>query len=359
MLASCAERPRWVGPEDPAIHYVGRFARDDAQGPTFAWAGSSIRVRFTGPSVAVMLRDLPGEPSDDPSTARPRNYYNVVLDDAAPLVIAGNAVPTLYRVASALTDGPHTLTVFKRTEPLVSISQFLGLELAPGGRLLAPEEPRRRALFIGDSITTGYGNEGDRAECPFTPETENNWEAFGAITARKLGAEYYAVAWSGRGVYRNHDGTLDETMSDLVFRVIPQDRGSERPGDDEAPDVIVVSLGGNDFATGDPGPLFKEHYGKLLSRLRAAYPSSRLIALVNSNMTNDWPPDVFERDKVRAALREIVAAMRDAGDRAVSVVELEPFAKDEPKGCMWHPSARMHNQIAEALAPAIQQIMKW
>ena len=42
-------------------------------------------------------------------------------------------------------------------------------------------------VFIGDSITAGYGNEGPDSGCHWSAELEDNFRTFGAYAARELG----------------------------------------------------------------------------------------------------------------------------------------------------------------------------
>ena len=52
----------------------------------------------------------------------------------------------------------------------------------------------------------------------------DNWDAYESVAARALGAEVSTVAISGRGVYRNADGTTDGTMPKLFDRILAATR---------------------------------------------------------------------------------------------------------------------------------------
>ncbi len=71
--------------------------------------------------------------------------------------------------------------------------------------------------MIGDSISCGYGNEGKSQNEHFSPDTENARDAYGAIAARRLGADYACVAWSGRKMWP------DNTVPEIYDRALPQD----------------------------------------------------------------------------------------------------------------------------------------
>ena len=66
---------------------------------------------------------------------------------------------------------------------------------------MQPPEPRqRRLLFIGDSITAGYGVLCNDSDAPFAPETQSALHAYAAVAARALEADAHVIAYSGKGV---------------------------------------------------------------------------------------------------------------------------------------------------------------
>ncbi len=64
-----------------------------------------------------------------------------------------------------------------------------------------PPQPRdRRLLFIGDSITAGYGVLCNDTAAPFAAETESAYHTYAAVAARALDADAHVIAFSGKGV---------------------------------------------------------------------------------------------------------------------------------------------------------------
>ena len=164
----------FTGPTAPLFH--GRFDRSAKDGPYFAWSGSSITVRFEGTELSADLR----EGGD--------NRFAVIVDGVLrpEPIVPGAGVHTI-QLAAGLAPGEHTVTLYRLTEPLVGETQLLGLRLSPGGKMLTPPPAaERRIEVIGDSISTGYGNEGNNPECGFSPKTQNHYETYGAITARAV-----------------------------------------------------------------------------------------------------------------------------------------------------------------------------
>src|SRR5690606_9525589 len=136
----------------------------------------------------------------------------------------------------------------------------------------------RQMEVIGDSISCGYGNEGEHAELPYSPDTENHYLSYGALIARELDAELSTIAWSGRGVVRNYEDQSALLMPQLYARTLP-DEDAPWPFADPQ-DLVLVNLGTNDFAL-EPGPdetQFIERYVALLSTVRQHRTRAAILA---------------------------------------------------------------------------------
>ena len=124
----------------------------------------------------------------------------------------------------------------------------------------------KKVLFLGDSITEGYG----------TSSIENRYTD---VFARISGAEVYTYGIGGTRIARQHKPTLDKPKHDLNF----VDRSLTMR--DEA-DLIVVFGGTNDFNHGDATiGCFEDRcdttfYGAmhtLICNLYNKYPKTRVI----------------------------------------------------------------------------------
>src|SRR5207302_10262863 len=105
-----------------------------------------------------------------------------------------------------------TVTVFRDTESLLGEAQFLGFDFGAGGALLAPPPSARRIEIVGDSISSGYGDEGRDGTCKYTAPTQNAYVTYGALAAREPGAAPTIIAYSAIGVFCNNDGGRAGTM---------------------------------------------------------------------------------------------------------------------------------------------------
>ena len=69
-----------------------------------------MRARFAGTALDFVYRD--GGQSSETAT----NYFNVVIDDRAPVVLKLEPGEKVYPIARELAPGEHSVTVWKRTE---------------------------------------------------------------------------------------------------------------------------------------------------------------------------------------------------------------------------------------------------
>jgi lysophospholipase L1-like esterase len=344
----------------PALRYVGRVLTDgtspDGNGnctaatPCFEWSGTQVIARFTG-ATAFDLRM-----SDYGS------YFDVYVDGAlqpsSPVV--GDAYQSDYPIAAGLDPtATHVVSLYKRTEASSNgRTMILGYGLPDGGTLLPPgPAATRRIEVVGDSISCGYGVLGPDATCVETSPYEDHDVSYGAITARNLGADLHTVASSGRGVFRNVDGTTTGTLPDIYSFTLPYvepDAGPPSTWDFATwvPDAVVINLGTDDYATGNPAPdqTFEEAYLAFLQRVRASYPDAYILC------TNG--PMLTEPDYSAAAgyIQEAIAAMSDANVAYLAFPAQEP---DAGEGCDGHPGQATHEAMAEELTTALQRALGW
>ena len=136
---------------------------------------------------------------------------------------------------------------------------------APGQeKLLPPPKHKERQIeFFGDSITCGYGVEGNVEVLEFNTAQENPTKSYSLMTARLLDAEANLVSWNGKGVISAFVGDADVAGPDdswvmpFLYRYV--DAGRERDYfkkpveqwekyqfDAYKPQLVIVYLGTND-----------------------------------------------------------------------------------------------------------------
>jgi peptidoglycan/xylan/chitin deacetylase (PgdA/CDA1 family)/lysophospholipase L1-like esterase len=333
-----------------AAHTAGRVDERDA-GVRYTWPGVYFEGRFRGAGVGIVLDDAV-------------NDYEIRIDDQAPvnLVTPGRVTHWI----SGLSAGVHTVRVAKRTESPWSPGQFGGFVAAPGGALLGKPAARHRQIeFIGDSWTAGYGNMSQVRDCGTTGGIDRNSNAdqtFGALTARGLGADYQLNAWSGMGMVRNYNGSSPDvdyrTYYDRVLQAA--DTAEWQRPRSWKPRVVVVGLGINDFSTPlNPGERWADEaalaadyrtaYLGFLGKLRKRYGAHTWFVLTY--------PSMWNTTALADSVEQIVAARTAAGDRRVRSLHYDNAALGlDLLGCDWHPSARDHQLLAEALTAHLRSL---
>lgn len=330
------------------IHFIGRFDTQDPAGPSFGWPGSAILTRFSGTGLDVKLHD------------NGTNQFSVVIDGAAPTLLKTSSAQESYSLAAGLPDTTHDVVITKRTESSVGIVQFLGFTPAGGKPLIETPAPfQRRIEFIGDSITCGYGDEGADQSCPFTPDTENESLAYGALTAKSLNAEHFAIAYSGKGAFKNYGGSTMDVMPELYNRSLADVPGSAWNFSAWTPDVVVINLGTNDFYKDDPGQPFADAYLALVKTVRGHYPGAYIFCVLGSMLSDDYPPGVTALTKARGYITAVVESVKSSGDVKVAFLEFPIQDAANGLGCDYHPSLKTHQLMADKLKAAIQGALGW
>ncbi len=356
--ASTSNCTSFIPANDSNFIYFGRIDFSKPAAPRFAYTGVSIRFRFEGATCVLHLKN--NSIAQDTYHNFYKNYYTVVVDNEKPRLIAVSNEDETIKLKS-LSKGIHEVLVFKRTEAMVGEGIFEGVEIEKDKMLLPVATKKSRKIeFIGNSITCGYGNEGTSQDCPFSPETENGYMTYGAIVARQLEANYLAVAYSGKGMYRNYDETTSNAMSVIYDRIFPDSINSPKWNYKKwQPDVVVINLGTNDFAKGIPDSIiFINTYVNFLKRMRIYYPLATLLC-IEGPMTNDsYPQGMMAFTKVKNYITASKNKMEQAGDK--NIYTFFPATQESGEyGCDYHPTIKRHEKMADELSKVIKVLMKW
>jgi len=304
----------------------------------YSWPGVYFEARFRGTSVGVVLNDAAAD-------------YDVQIDGTtvATLVMPGS---TTYWV-TGLTDRVHGVRVVKRSESPWVTSEFGGFV----GRIIGRPAARHRQIeYIGDSYTAGYGNMSDTRDCTGEQvhRTTNADLSFGAITAKRLRADYQINAFSGRGMVRNYNGGEPETSYRTYYdrALLAVDGNVWRKPRSWRPQVVVIGLGINDFSTAiNPGEpwtpktlqaAYRTAYHGFLDKIRATYGPRTYIVVSATHMSNT--PVLAE------LTRQIVEERGDSRIRHWYYDGLDYL------GCHWHPSLRDHQLIADQLGTFLARL---
>jgi hypothetical protein len=324
---------------DPAVRLVGRFDESSAAGPQFEWSGSEMIARFSGTSVSVHLNGSP-------------NYFEAVVDGQASKVNFTGGDQTI-SLATGLAPGNHEVELYRITEAFFWTTQFLGYEFGSGSLLAPYPAPDRRLEVIGDSISAGYGNEGTSEACGFSASTENHYLTYESIAARSVGADLITLAWSGIGMYRNGDGTTADTMPSRYLLTMPASSTTAWNFASYVPQAVVINLGTNDFAAGDPGQAFVNAYVQFVTDLRGRYPGA-IVYLATSPMLSEP-----QHGQQRTYLQAVISARATAGDTNLRLLEFATQVAADGLGCDWHPNLVTHQKMAVAMTDALHTDLGW
>lgn len=345
----------------PLIGYVGRVDCRGARGPVLGFVGASVHVAFVGTALSLRLRDY------GTGTPQTTNYYDVSIDGQPPTLLQVSPQQELYTLAEGLADGPHQVELFKRVEAApggavgAGRAEVLGFVLRGSG-LRPVSLPARKLEFVGDSITCGFGNEAstmDPANVHYTSRASNGHRAYGAVAAALLNAQYSAVAYSGRGVWRNYQGSGSERLPDIYLKSVPDDPSASawQPAQ-YVPDAVIINLGTNDFSRpGVDHQAFVGSYVDFLKRLRDYYPSAPLLAVLGPMLSDFHPPGENAWTNAQADVRAAISERAAAGDRGVHLLVVEP--QSGPWGEDWHPTIATHRRMAEQVSSKLKEILGW
>jgi lysophospholipase L1-like esterase len=349
----CLSSVKHVPANDKHIYYNGRIDFANSKQPSFYYPGTEIIVRFSGTTCSIDLGQESLGYLDDYGNAH-TNFYTVLLNGVQTIIEAKEGLHT-YKIEKKLKDTIHTLQIWKRTEAICGKGYFGGIRIDNDAKLFPVESPKLKIEFIGNSITCGYGLEGDNAECKFTAKTENNYLSYGAIVARNLNAEYRAIAYSGKGVFQNYGGGREEVMPELYERTNPFDEDSEWNFSKWIPDIVVVNLGTNDFSSEIPDSLsFVQSYSNLLNTINRNYPKAQIVCLLSPMLSNHWPIGIDARINCG---KFIQAAISVLANQNIHYSELS-VQGDNGYGCDYHPNKKQHEVNAEELTRCILREVK-
>lgn len=354
----CAQPTQFIAASDSSVQYFGRIDDSNPDTIAFAFPGVSIKANFTGTAIsAVFLQNSGGGETTT-------NYFTVIVDEQEPVSIAITPSQTLYSLAEGLLEGVHSIEIFKRTESLVGTVTFQGFYVDEGHSLVAPDVlPNTRIEFIGNSITCGYGNESSQStpKSGFSSVNENNYMAWGAITARNLSAQYSCVAYSGRGLYQNNDGTTSGTLPKIYDHGIADNASVIWDNTRYIPDIVVINLGTNDFSaevssavyTVD-STIFVDTYIAFIEKLRGYYANATIICALGVMMSDYYPVGAEHWTRIQSYTSAVVNHFTNLGDERVHYFKMNP--QTAPYGEDWHPTIYTHNAMARALTTFIRSI---
>lgn len=333
-----------------AVHAVGNRALVGGNGSLlFDWSSFSLSFSVESASdVSVVLVDNGSQ-------------YDVILDGTivSKLVTqtSSKPPPVSYPILAGLDPSvQHAVTLRKRTEALLGISQLVALEAcaaaatAPQIAPLPPSKRRLRMQVIGDSLTCGYGVLGTYP-CSYSPATQNVFSAWASLTASALDAEADLICWSGKGIVRNYGApgpSSPDPMPIFWERTLGNVNRTDWAGSNY--DIVVVVLGGNDFST-PPNPsneVWSRAVVSFVKEIRAANPGAFIV-------TGCGPLSKDPCPLMRSTTQEDLMPF----DSRISFAAMNVFNASDPLflGCSGHPNVKGQKLMAAAMIQHLTSIL--
>ena len=346
---------------DKRVQLLGRGIRTN-EALRFGWPASGFVIRFRGQGVRLVLRDTtrPDETRDNDELQfrlddqRDWSGWNLLQGENSEIVTGPETDKMKSAVERMLDKQEHVLVVRKATEAEVGTVDLLSVIPLHGVDILDAHAAKRRSIeIVGDSISAGFGNEGDGPDCPFSPDTEDATLTYGAHAAEILGYDFSIVAESGKGIVHNDDARDSLTLPMMYERATPDQPDLWRfPS--PAPDVVVVNLGTNDVRIALPDhDGFVSGYAHLLDTIHAHSPAARVIVILSPMVVDS--PDLPARTALRTWLNEISKSASARFGIDVPLVEFWAIPS-EGFGCQYHPNERAHQRFGRQLAEAIEKL---
>ncbi len=337
----------------PGIRWVGRVDATDPAAVKFAWQGAGFVAQVTGTTLTVKLE------VNGTSTV----YFQPVVDGVAGerfKVDPGAAVDVT--LATGLSDGDHVVELYRETEGAYGISIFRGF--TEGSPTDAPAATDRVIEVVGDSISAGYGNLGSEPHpdwvanpaCHWTAENSSWYATYAAIAGRALDAEVSTVARSGWGMTRDNQNGPN-VLANVYENALGTDDATPWSFE-RKPAAVVVNLGTNDWAMGDPGTDYETDYVDFIATVRSHYPDAFIFLTIGSML---GAPELAQ---VNARLASVIQAVSNAtGDDKLVTFDFgtQNLGPDGsiPSGCDWHPSKDEHERMAGILQQQLATKLGW
>lgn len=249
------------------------------------------------------------------------------------------------------------------------------------GEFLPVPDRALKLEFIGDSITSGEGVIGAKAEEDWIPMWFSATDNYTAMTAEALKADYRVLSQSGWGVLTSWDNNPNRNLPAYygqVCGVLGGERnealGASQGNDFDTwqPNAVIVNLGTNDGGAfyspewTDPasGQVYKQRLNEdgtvnaedlqafetaaesFLAKLRQYNPEAHIV----------WVYGMLGLPMMPAIYRAVNSYAAKSGDRKVSVFQL-PNITDESVGARSHPGKLAHEQAAKVLSAYLQEIL--
>ncbi|MNV60859.1 Endoglucanase E precursor [compost metagenome] len=220
--------------------------------------------------------------------------------------------------------------------------------------------------FVGDSITCGYGVDGENEQHSFSTSTEDVTKTYAYKAVQELQADYSMVSYSGYGIisgFTHNDQKLTSQLlpdyyekvgkSDGKFDGVLEPQSVSWDFNKFIPDLIVINLGTNDDSytkdDADKQAEYAEQYIEFLKMVRRNNANATILCTLGIMGDRLYP---FLEQAVNDYTKE-------TGDANLAAMKFDVQLTADGYGADWHPSVTPHSKAAEKLIPQIKGLMNW
>lgn len=379
--------------DDTLFTYQGRWDRASHRGGSRAdWPCSGVQfsITTTDDSVVVLSFRL--------NLLRVR--LHVVVTDASGMVVSTTLLEGSSFIDSDkdydiqlenIDPGTYTVALRKLTQAspynngvgkaLKSVWTFHGVETSSNVGPVAPALlPSRRMALIGASDTAGFCVDGtpDTGDAKVQPWKYDNCDkTYHAVLGQRLDADVSVQAIAGVGLTQNAFANIPfllgkDTMPDFYKRSLQTEPKGMWNFTKWRPDLVVVSLGGNDFNHQKNVPsnaTFAAAYEDFLQQIVNPYLDDTPPTIVS--VCGQGDPTEVERDPNNDRCRpcpHVEDATRSFREEHGAAVRVEYIfipcdgtvvTGEDDIGCEGHKNELGQQRVADFLEPRLREIMGW
>lgn len=232
---------------------------------------------------------------------------------------------------------------------------------------IKPTRPNVHTIeFIGDSITCGYGIDGEHELHSFSTATEDVTKTYAYLAAEKLQADYSMVSFSGYGIitgYTENDTKLTTHLLPDYYEKVGKSQGKFDDNrvpqdicwdfDKFVPELIVINLGTNDdsYTKEDitKQTEYAQEYVQFLKMVRRNNPHTPILCTLGIMGDRLFP---FVEQAVNNYTRE-------TRDSNVTTMKFDVQLATDGYVADFHPSRVTHGKAADKLTAHIKELMAW
>ena len=266
----------WVPYDSDLLQISGRANYESGEFVILSWSASSITIAFIG--TALKLK-----------TGTNNNVYLDVFVDGEEipsslikLTYSQHGAPSIVPVVSNLPQDTHVVTLYKRSASNFGDWYVYGMHVFGNAeKELLPPKPKRKIEFVGNSITCGEDVLVPVLGQDFDLINESSFYSYAGQTARILHAEEHNICCGGHGIYVNLDGSKEQTLPIMYNKTSSESLSSDLWDHSKwHPDIVVINLGTNDFASGkNDSTMFVKTTVDFVRKIRSYHADAKIVLL--------------------------------------------------------------------------------